>query len=181
MVPVRCTTNIEEWSHSLPWLLPINAVALVVDELLGGAFMFGLLEGAWFFGSILGALLMIPLGRSIGPSHLTITILVAAATAMIMTKFVAVPVLFVLFGLLGLFYNLGRVNVEMRFQLAVVNSRLGSAKGWMHACGMGLSLVVLGALATVGNTVKPSTTFSVFGLVVAVSVATLAVRVRRSK
>jgi len=127
MVPVRCTTNIEEWSHSLPWLLPINAVALVVDELLGGAFMFGLLEGAWFFGSILGALLMIPLGRSIGPSHLTITILVAVT--MIMTKLVAVPVLFVLFGLLGLFYNLGRVNVEMRLQLAVVNSRLGSAKG----------------------------------------------------
>lgn len=155
--------------------------SLVFEELEGGALVFGLLEGAWSVGSIFGTLLMIPLSRWIKPWRLSTLVLAAVAIIMMATNFTTLPILVIVFGLLGLLYNVGRVGVEMHLQFTVANSRLGRVKGWMHAAGMALSLVVLGVLAIVGAAMRPSSAFSTFGFVVLGAAVLLIFRAGRAK
>lgn len=154
-------------------IISVMGASLVFDEMKGDAVDFGLMEGAWAMGSMVGAVLLIPVSRYIEASNLGATLLTLTAIALIATPLLSNPMLFVLFGLLGLLYNLGRINVEILLQTNVASHRLGRVKGWVHAAGVLAGAIVLSGVAAVGDRTIPSSTFCIFGLFVALITGTM--------
>jgi MFS family permease len=160
-------------------LISVLGASLVFDEMRGNAVIFGLIEGAWAIGSIIGAVLLMPISRHMEVSHLGLPILALTATALIGTPLMSFPLQFALFGILGLLYNLGRVNVEVLLQSIVTNGELGRVKGWTHSLGVLIGAVVLVTVSIVGDTVLPSALFSIFGLLIAFATGIMFVTARR--
>jgi hypothetical protein len=81
------------------------------------------------------------------------------------------PWILINFAILGLLYNLGRVSVEVALQLRLADHMLGRAKGIMHSFAAALGLIIFGIVSFVGDTVRPSTIFFGFGVVLLVSLS----------
>lgn len=148
--------------------------SFVFDELAGNAIDFGYLESAWSAGSILGALLLIPLSRVLGMSMLQSVLLVLTAFSFASLKALELPWSLLAFAVLGALHNLGRVAIEVMLQSFVPRTALGRAKGALHSVGVALGVILFGVVAAVGDEVRPSTIFLAFAIVLAAGTVTLA-------
>jgi hypothetical protein len=156
-------------------LVSVIGPSFVFEELRGSAIDFGQLESAWSAGSILGAILLIPLVRIIEVPILQLIILALTAFSFAALKMVDLPWALLVFAVLGVLYNLGRVAVEVTLQSSVPRSTLGRAKGALHCTGMLLGLVLFGIGAVFSAKMSPSTIFLVFAGILAVSIIALIV------
>lgn len=148
-------------------LVSVIGPSFVFGELAGNAIDFGYLESAWSAGSILGALLLIPLSRVAGISMLQFVILVLTAFSLASLKVLDLPWTLLAFAILGALYNLGRVAIEVMLQSIVPRTALGRAKGALHSVGVALGVILFGMVAAVGDEMRPSTIFLAFAIVLA--------------
>src|SRR5690606_113410 len=88
-------------------LVSVIGPSFVFNEHGGSAVDFGQLESAWSAGSILGALLLIPLVRAARVPVLQFVILGLSAVFFALVKTLDPPVTLVAFAALGALYNLG--------------------------------------------------------------------------
>lgn len=146
-------------------LVSILGAGLIFDEFGGNALDFGKLESAWSAGSIVGAILLIPLAHYAKHSALLIGALMLIALSFASLKLS--PLLWTLatFAALGTFYNLGRVAVEVMLQATVSNSALGRAKGIFHCAGVSMGLILFGAVSIGAHRLEPSTMFLLYGVI----------------
>jgi MFS family permease len=154
-------------------MVSVVSPSFVFEELGGSAIDFGQLESAWSVGSILGAILLVPLIRAMDISILQLVILALAAVSFAALKILNLPWALLAFAILGILHNLGRVAVEVRLQSSVPRAALGRAKGALHCSGMFLSLILLGMGAVVSDKLSPSTIFLVFAGILALSIVAL--------
>ena len=148
-------------------LVSVIGPSFVFDELAGTAMVFGQLESAWSAGSIVGALLLIPLVRAARESVLQFVILGLTACSFATLKVLELPWSLLSFAILGTLYNLGRVAVEVMLQSCVPIAALGRAKGALHSAGVLLGVILFGFIAIAGNTVRPSSFFLAYAVVLA--------------
>ncbi|TCM50677.1 hypothetical protein C8J36_1119 [Rhizobium sp. PP-F2F-G48] len=139
--------------YSTGLIVSVLAAGFVRDELVGTALDFGMVEGAWSIGSVIGAIMIARVARSAGLESIQITCLTLAALSFFVLTLASLPSVIGLFVVLGALYNLGRAAAEMQLQSAIPSSHLGRAKGWVH-CGcvvLGLALFASISLAPKGT------------------------------
>jgi MFS family permease len=156
-------------------MVSVVSPSFIFEELGGSAIDFGQLESAWSVGSVLGAILLVPLIRAVDISILQLVILALAAVSFTALKILNLPWALFAFAILGILHNLGRVAIEVRLQSSVPRAALGRAKGALHCSGMFLSLILLGMGAVVSDKLNPSTIFLVFAGILAVSTIVLTI------
>lgn len=148
-------------------LVSVVGPSFIFAELKGTAIDFGRLESAWSAGSILGVLLLMPLLRVADICSLQVYLLVLTALFFALLKVLDLPWILVVFAILGLLYNLGRVGVEVMVQSAVSTAVLGRAKGTVHFVGVLVGLILFGLMAVGADEIAPSTIFLVFATALA--------------
>ena len=158
-------------------LVSVIGPSYVFDELAGTAIDFGKLESAWSAGSIVGALLLIPLIRTARVSMLQLVILGMTACSFAMLKLLDLPWSLLIFTILGILYNLGRVAIEVMLQSSVPVAALGRAKGVLHSVGVLLGVILFALVAIAGDRMYPSSLF--FAYAVVLSAGTLALSIWR--
>jgi len=156
-------------------LVSVIGPSFVFDELAGTAIEFGQLESAWSAGSIIGALLLIPLVRAARISALQIVILGMTASSFAILKVLDLPWSLLIFAVLGILYNLGRVAVEVMLQSWVPVASLGRAKGALHSTGVLLGVVLFGFVAVAGDEMQPSSIFFAYSVVLAAGTLALTI------
>ncbi|AYD04884.1 MFS transporter [Neorhizobium sp. NCHU2750] len=144
-------------------LVSILAASFVADELSGGALEFGGLESAWSVGSILGAILLIPLAAFARRPSLLIIILAFTAVLFASLRWSGLPASLLIFAGVGTLYNLGRVAIEVTLQATVPHSALGRAKGTFHCAGVALGLALFLVITLSVDRFSPSTVFMLYG------------------
>ncbi len=154
-------------------LVSVNGPSFVFDEHGGSAIDFGQLESAWSAGSIVGALLLIPLIRSAKLPALQLVILGLSAVAFVFLKVLNLHAAFAAFALLGTLYNLGRVTLEVMLQSSVSSATLGRAKGVLHSIGVLLGVVLFAVVSVVADDIQPSTIFLGYGAILFVGTVVL--------
>lgn len=156
-------------------LVSIMGPGFVFDELSGDALDFGALESAWSAGSIIGAILLIPLARFAQQGFLLIAILFFTALLFASVKLSILPWSLLIFAALGVVYNFGRVAVEVILQTIAPHGALGRAKGLFHCAGVSVGLIIFGLVSLSGDRFSPSTVFLMFSAVVSIMAIILAV------
>lgn len=154
-------------------LVSVIGPSFVFDEHGGSAIDFGQLESAWSAGSILGALLLIPLVRAARVPVLQFVILGLSAFSFALVKALDPPFALAAFASMGALYNLGRVAVEVMIQSSVPSAALGRAKGLLHSIGVLLGVVLFAVVSVVADDVLPSSLFLAYGVILAVGTVTL--------
>ncbi|EYR82828.1 MFS transporter [Shinella sp. 838] len=154
-------------------LISVIGPSFVFDEHGGNAVDFGQLESSWSAGSILGALLLIPLVRATKLTVLQYVILGSSAVSFAVLKALDPPFSLLAFAILGALYNLGRVAVEVMIQSAVPSTALGRAKGLLHSAGVLLGVVLFAIVSMIADDVKPSTLFFAYGVILAFGMVVL--------
>jgi MFS family permease len=148
-------------------LVSILGAGFVLDELGGDALDFGQLESAWSAGSIVGAILLIPLAGLSKKPVLLVSVLIMIALLFASLELSILPWILLTFAALGALYNLGRVAVEVTLQGLVPHVALGRAKGLFHCAGVSMGLLLFGAISLSADRVAPSTIFQLYsGLIV---------------
>lgn len=148
-------------------LVSVVGPGFVFEELRGDAIDFGHLESAWSAGSILGVLLLMPLVRAVKICVLQLVVLALTAAFFALLKVLDLPLILIVFAMLGVLYNLGRVGVEVMLQSTVPGPALGRAKGAVHCVGVLLGLILFGIIAAVADDIPPSTIFLTFAAILA--------------
>ena len=148
--------------------LLISAVgpSLVFEELQGNALDFGHLESVWSAGSILGAVLLVPVARATKLSTLQIVVLGVTAVSFALMKLSSFAIVLLAICVLGTSYNLGRVAIEVALQSTVACTALGRAKGLLHCSAMTFGVVVLALIAIFPDAVAPTTIFLTYSVVI---------------
>ncbi|WP_165909410.1 MFS transporter [Shinella sp. JR1-6] len=154
-------------------LISVIGPSFVFDEHGGNAVDFGQLESSWSAGSILGALLLIPLVRATKLTVLQYVILGSSAVSFAVIKALDPPFALLAFAILGALYNLGRVAVEVMIQSAVPSTALGRAKGLLHSVGVLLGVVLFAIVSVIADDVKPSTLFLAYAVILAFGMVVL--------
>ncbi len=149
-------------------LVSIMGPGLIFDELSGDALDFGALESAWSAGSIVGAIMLIPLGRFARRSFLLVAILFLTALLFAAVKVSTLAGSLLVFAALGAVYNFGRVAVEVRLQAIAPDGLLGRVKGLFHCAGVSVGLIIFGLVSLSGDSLEPSTAFLMFSAVVTI-------------
>lgn len=149
-------------------LVSVVGPSFVFEEHGGNAIDFGQLESSWSAGSILGALLLIPLVRAARVPVLQFAILGLSAMSFALLKALDPPFTLVAFATLGALYNLGRVALEVMIQSSVSSAMLGRAKGVLHSVGVLLGVVLFSVVSVVADDVPPSSLFLAYGVVLAI-------------
>lgn len=147
--------------------------SFVFDEHGGNAINFGQLESSWSAGSILGAVLLVPLAWFGKSAVLQFVILGASALSFALLKALELPYALAAFAMLGALYNLGRVALEVRIQSTVSVAALGRAKGVFHSVGVLLGVVLFAVVSMVGDALQPSTVFLAYGVILAIGTVVL--------
>lgn len=159
-------------------LVSVIGPSFVFDELAGNSIDFGYLESAWSAGSIIGALLLIPLVRAIRISRLQLGVLGLTVFAFATLKVLNLPWTLLTFAVLGALYNLGRVGIEVTLQSIVPGGALGRAKGALHSVGVLLGVILFGVIAVISDEILPSTIFLAFAVILAVGTSILILSAR---
>lgn len=171
--------------YSLLYLggLLVSAVgpSFVFEEHKGNALDFGRLESAWSVGSILGAVLLIPVARTASLTSVQIAVLVITAGSFSLLKMLDFPLVLLAFCVVGVAYNLGRVAIEVALQCTVPHEALGRAKGLLHFAAMTFGVVVLGLLAVFPQAISPTTIFLAYSTLVMACLLAIAVRLLKSE
>lgn len=154
-------------------LVSVVGPSFVFEEKAGTAIDFGTLESAWSAGSIVGALLLIPLIRTAKIPTLQLAILAMTACAFALLKVLDLPWSFLIFALLGGLYNLGRVAVEVRLQSTIGGGALGRAKGALHSVAVLFGVMLFGVVALLGDQMIPSSIFLAYSFVLAAAALAL--------
>lgn len=147
--------------------------SFVFDEHGGNAIDFGQLESSWSAGSILGALLLIPLVHAARVPALQFAILGVSAVSFALLKALDPPLTLIAFATLGTLYNLGRVALEVMIQSSVSSATLGRAKGVLHSVGVLLGVVLFAVVSVVADDVPPSSLFLAYGVILAIGTVVL--------
>lgn len=148
-------------------LVSVIGASFVFDEHSGTAIDFGRIESSWSAGSIIGALLLIPLIRATRMRALQVAILGLSAIFFALLKVLDLPYALLAFAALGTLYNLGRVALEVTLQMIVSNATLGRAKGVLHSVGVLLGVFLFAIVTMVGDDIRPSTIFLAYGALLA--------------
>jgi len=156
-------------------LVSVMGSAYVFEEQKGTAVDFGYVEAAWSTGSLVGAIVLVRLTRTITGHTLHLTLLGSTAIALMALIPMSAPWTLVIFAALGFLYNLGRVSIEVTLQSRASDKVLGRAKGTMHSFAVALGLAIFSVAAVLGNTVFPSTFFFGFGVALLVSVSAMSI------
>ncbi|MFC3208576.1 MFS transporter [Aquamicrobium soli] len=154
-------------------VVSVMGASFILEEQDGTALDFGYLEAAWSVGSLIGAVLLIRLRKDTRTHALHLMLLGLNGLALMALMLLRMPWILINFAILGLLYNLGRVSVEVALQLRLADHMLGRAKGIMHSFAAALGLIIFGIVSFVGDTVRPSTIFFGFGVVLLVSLSVL--------
>ncbi len=154
-------------------LVSVIGPSFVFDEHGGNAIDFGQLESSWSAGSILGALLLIPLVRAARVPVLQFVILGLSAVSFALLKAFDLPFALLAFATLGALYNLGRVALEVMIQASVSSATLGRAKGVLHSVGVLLGVVLFAIVSVAADDVPPSSLFLAYGVILAVGTVVL--------
>lgn len=154
-------------------LVSVVGPSFVFDEHGGNAINFGQLESSWSAGSILGALLLIPLVRAARVPVLRFAILGLSAVSFALLKALDPPFSLMAFATLGALYNLGRVALEVMIQSSVSSATLGRAKGVLHSVGVLLGVVLFAVVSVVADDVPPSSLFLAYGVILAICTGVL--------
>lgn len=149
-------------------LVSIMGPGYVFDELSGDALDFGALESAWSAGSIIGAILLIPLARFSKRSFLFMATLFLTALLFASVKLSFLPWSLLIFAALGVVYNFGRVAVEVILQAIAPHDVLGRVKGLFHCAGVSVGLIIFALVTLSGDRFTPSTVFLIFSAVVSI-------------
>lgn len=156
-------------------LVSILGAGFVLDELGGDALDFGQLESAWSAGSIVGAILLIPLARFSKNSGLLCIVLIVIALLFATLNLSVLPWTLLIFAALGALYNLGRVAVEVTLQAMVQHSALGRGKGLFHCAGVSMGLLLFGAVSLSADHLGPSIIFLLYAGVLLIATVSLAI------
>ncbi len=161
--------------------LLISAVgpSLVFEELQGNALDFGHLESVWSAGSILGAVLLVPIARATQSGTLQIVVLGITAVSFALIKLSDFPMLLLVICVLGTSYNLGRVAIEVALQSTVPCYALGRAKGLLHCAAMTVGVVVLAMIAIFPGATAPTTIFLIYSVLIILCIFGLMLRLPR--
>jgi MFS family permease len=154
-------------------LVSVIGPSFVFDEHGGNAIDFGQLESSWSAGSILGALLLIPLVHAARVPALQFAILGLSAVSFALLKVLDPPFTLVAFATLGTLYNLGRVALEVTIQSSISSATLGRAKGVLHSVGVLLGVVLFAVVSVVADDVPPSSLFLAYGVILAIGTVVL--------
>jgi len=160
-------------------LVSILGPGYVLNELRGNSVDFGELESAWSAGSILGAILLIPLARMARAPALQTVIFMLTALTFGALKFMTLPWVLAVFALAGTLYNLGRVAIEGTLQDVVPGETLGRAKSVLHCAGVSIGLILFGLVSSLDDGVEPSTMFLAFAALLLAAATALAAFGRR--
>ncbi|CCV09088.1 putative transporter protein [Mesorhizobium metallidurans STM 2683] len=156
-------------------LVSVMGSSFVLQEQKGTAVDFGYLEAAWSAGSLIGAVSLCRIERTMSTHALHLMLLGLTALVLMALAYLRMPWTVNLFAALGFLYNLGRVSVEVTLQSHVSVYLLGRAKGIMHSVAVVLGLLVFGIAAAVGDRAFPSMIFFSFGVVLLISILCLSV------
>ncbi|WP_031196852.1 MFS transporter [Mesorhizobium sp. L103C131B0] len=156
-------------------LVSVMGSSFVFQEQKGTAVNFGYLEAAWSAGSLIGAVSLFRIERSMSTHALHLMLLGLTALVLMALASLPTPWTVILFAALGFIYNLGRVSVECTLQSLISIYLLGRAKGIMHSVAVALGLLIFGIAAAVGDRAFPSTIFFSFGVVLLISILCLSV------
>ncbi|KRB29717.1 hypothetical protein ASD99_23915 [Mesorhizobium sp. Root695] len=156
-------------------LVSVMGSSFVFQEQKGTAVDFGYLEAAWSAGSLIGAVSLFRIERTMSTHARHLMLLGLTALVLMALTSLRMPWTVILFAALGFLYNLGRVSVEVTLQSRVSVYLLGRAKGIMHSVAVVLGLLVFGIAAGVGDRAFPSTIFFSFGVVLLISISCLSV------
>nr|WP_246200715.1 MFS transporter [Shinella kummerowiae] len=154
-------------------LVSVIGPSFVFDEHGGNAIDFGQLESSWSAGSVLGALLLIPLVHAARVPALQFAILGLSAMSFALLKALDPPFTLIAFATLGTLYNLGRVALEVMIQSSVSSATLGRAKGVLHSVGVLLGVVLFAVVSVVADDVPPSSLFLAYGVILAIGTVVL--------
>lgn len=162
-------------------LVSVIGPSFVFDEHGGSAIDFGQIESSWSAGSIIGALLLIPIIRAARAPVVQFVILGLSAVSFASLNVLDLPYAIPAFAALGALYNLGRVALEVTIQSSVSNATLGRAKGTLHSVGVLLGVILFAILTMVGDDVLPSTIFLAYGAMLAAATAGLCLCLVKTK
>jgi MFS family permease len=152
--------------------------SFVFQELRGNAVDFGNLEISWSLGSIIGAVLLIPLSYFASSVRVEIVTLWVTAISFASLKALDLPWVLVAIGIIGVSYNLGKVAIEVRLQAVVPRRALGRAKGLAHCGAVTLGVILLGMIGLAGTSISPTTIFLLLSLAITVCTVLLLTLVR---
>ena len=97
------------------------------------------------------------------------------ACSFAMLKVLDLPWSLLIFAVLGVLYNLGRVATEVMLQSCVPIGALGRAKGTLHSAGVLLGVILFGFVAAIGDTMYPSSIFFAYAVVLAAGALALGI------
>lgn len=141
--------------------------AYVLNEMKGGAILFGRMESAWAFGASLACLLLtFGAGRSLIDFGLAPLLLLSGCGLIVLWMFPGPIVAATILVALGVFYNASRILMDARVQQTVDITEIGRTKGAINTVATGTSLLVFVLIAVAGDTFGPSDIFAQYGLLV---------------
>lgn len=161
----------------------INALlaAYVLKVLSGDAFLFGRLESAWALGAVLVCLVL-----SVGPRmraplpELPFCLLMSGIGLILLWTFPNALSAGITLLVLGGFYNLGRISMDVQIQRTVDIASIGRAKGVINTVATGCGLFIYTLIWLNGDRLASSSVIAIYGLVVG-TVGGLALTAPRTK
>ncbi|MCA0342227.1 MAG: MFS transporter [Proteobacteria bacterium] len=145
--------------------------AYVLDEMKGGAVLFGQMESAWAFGAVLACLLLISgAGKLLADFGLAPLLFLSGTGLILLWMFPGPIIAATLLVALGVIYNASRILMDARVQQTVGITEIGRTKGAINTVATGTGLLAFTVIAMAGDTLAPSDIFAQYGLL-AIAVA----------
>ncbi|NTA40375.1 MFS transporter [Agrobacterium salinitolerans] len=145
-------------------LISVVGPGFVSQEHSGNALDFGRLESAWSIGSIIGTLLLIPIGYALDLRTFQLVVVAGMILAFAILPLVDLKSSLLIFVALGALYNVGRVTVEVVLQTLVPVSALGRAKGILHVAAVFLGVNAFMLIGFAGENIRPSGAFLAYSI-----------------
>ena len=141
--------------------------AYVLNEMKGGAVLYGRMESAWAFGSALACFLLI-FGAGTPLIYLGLApLLFLSGTGLIALWMFPEPIIAAtILVALGAIYNASRILMDAQLQQTVDITEIGRTKGAVNTLSTGTALLVFVLIAVAGDTIAPSNIFAQYGLLV---------------
>lgn len=162
-------------------LISVVGPGFVSQEHSGNAIDFGRLESAWSIGSIIGTLLLIPIGHALDLRTFQLFVVAGMILAFAILPLVDLKSSLLIFVGLGALYNVGRVTVEVMLQALVPVSALGRAKGTLHVAAVFLGVNVFMLIGFAGENIRPSMAFLAYSIFAAAATTLAFAYFRRSR
>jgi MFS family permease len=145
--------------------------AYVLNEMKGGAVLFGQMESAWAFGAALACLLLtFGAGKTLIGFGLAPLLFLSGVGLILLWMFPGPITAATTLVALGVIYNVTRILMDVRVQQTVDITAIGRTKGAINTVATGIGLLVYALIAVAGDAFAPSDIFAQYGLL-AIAVA----------